>query len=613
MDEDSGPGGSSLSAENAADYSYSPTESGSDPAGVGALSMAASAPNVVGTGTPGSYLVDSQGNPVLSTSYGMRGEYVQPADVLPAATLAKAAERLGLTPEQVRAFATSSELGGSRMSTTGLDRGTLEMMQRAGLGNEPISSTQTVDQALASMKTGEFLDKYGEDIFTALGPPGSGMVLSGAKVLGGLASGSITPGQAITQVASAAVATSLGLSPGTFNAILNGDFGKAAANTVLGMVAGRVSESSGLSPTAVGIGMQETGLASRIGSAVSGAIGNKNFGTLDEISKTIDQGISGLGISLPSFGGASSSGGAQVSNQTGGDSSDLVGAVLGITGNIIGTEGQADAASSAAARGGSAAKEAAVINAAAAKEVQDLQARLRAPYTQLGSAAAQQYATLLGPGGPLGKPFSMADATNTGVMQQAQRAASEATQQSAASRGGLLTSATQEALQRRAGDIGAQYQNQAFNQYIAQQQALSNPLQFAMNLGAGQTSGEAGTSSEAIMSAGQGAANAVLAEAGLLSAADIARANMRAGHTTNTIVQLIQTGVLRGLLNPSGTQPTTTQQPAFQLPSLSWQPNYSFVPDAQTTPTYNFSGGGYGLDSPDVRFGMGGSSVRLGV
>ena len=114
------------------------------------------------------------------------------------------------------------------------------------------------------------------------------------------------------------------------------------------------------------------------------------------------------------------------------------------------------------------------------------------------------------------------------------------------------------------------------------------------------------------MSAGQGAANAVLAEAGLLSAADIARANMRAGLTTNTIDQLIQTGVLRGLLNPSGTQPTTTQQPAFQLPSLSWQPNYSFVPDAQTTPTYNFSGGGYGLDSPDVRFGMGGSSVRLG-
>jgi hypothetical protein len=211
----------------------------------------------------------------------------------------------------------------------------------------------------------------------------------------------------------------------------------------------------------------------------------------------------------------------------------------------------------------------------------------------------------------------MADASNTGAMQQAQRAALEATQQSAASRGGLLTSSTQEGLQRRAADIAAQYQNQAFNQYLAQQQALAQPLQYGMTLGSGQVGAQAGAESEAIMSAGQGSANAILAEAGLLSAADIAKSNMRSQFGTNLIDQLIQAGVLSGLTNPTGTAPAATGGgSSFQLPSLNWTPpSYSFVPDVRTTPTYSFSpssGNTFDLYSPDVRFGMGGGGVRLG-
>ena len=613
--DESGPGGTDVSAEVTSNYSdyYGGDNS------VGAISMAAAgAPNIVGTGTPGGYLVDSLGRPVMSASYGMRGEYTPPPERMPAETLAKAAAALGVSPEQLRAMASSSELGGARMSATGLDRGTLEMMARAGLGNEPISSTQTVDQALASLKTSEFLDTYAEDIFSAM-VPGASTVLGGTKLAAGLMSGNITPGQAITQMAMMGVANQLGIPPAVLNNVLNGDFGKAAANTALGMLSGNIAETTGTSPAVAGLGLQVSGVGNRVGSAISNAIGNQNFNTTGDIAKAIDSGLSNLGISFGGGEGSTQATTGATDMATGSSSSDLLGTIVGIGANLIGTESQADAVSDAAARGGSAAQQAAQINAAAAKEVRELQQQLRAPYTQLGQEATAQYARLLGPEGPLGKPFSMADASNTGAMQQAQRAALEATQQSAAARGGLLTSSTQEGLQRRAADIAAQYQNQAFNQYLAQQQALAQPLQYGMTLGSGQVGAQAGAETEAIRSAGQGSANAILAEAGLLSAADIAKSNMRSQFGTNLIDQLIQAGVLSGLTNPTGTgtaPAATGGGSSFQLPSLNWTPpSYSFVPDVATTPTYSFGssgGGAYDLYDPNLRLGMGGGSVRLG-
>ena len=608
--DESGPGGTDVSAEVTSNYSdyYGGDNS------VGAISMAAAgAPNIVGAGTPGSYLVDSLGRPVMSASYGMRGEFTPAPERMPAETLAKAAAALGVSAEQLRAMASSSELGGARMSATGLDRGTLEMMARAGLGNEPISSTQTVDQALASLKTSEFLDTYAEDIASAM-IPGASTVLGGTKLAAGLMSGNITPGQAITQMAMMGVANQLGIPPAVLNNVLNGDFGKAAANTALGMLSGKIAESTGTSPAVAGLGLQVSGVGNRVGSAISNAIGNQNFNTTGDIAKAIDGGLSNLGISFGGGAGSTQATTGATDMATGSSNSDLLGTIVGIGANLIGTEAQADAVSDAAARGGSAAQQAAQINAAAAKEVRELQQQLRAPYTQLGQEATAQYARLLGPEGPLGKPFSMADASNTGAMQQAQRAALEATQQSAASRGGLLTSSTQEGLQRRAADIGAQYQNQAFNQYLAQQQALAQPLQYGMTLGSGQVGAQAGAESEAIMSAGQGSANAILAEAGLLSAADIAKSNMRSQFGTNLIDQLIQAGVLSGLTNPTGTgtaPAATGGGSSFRLPSLNWTPpsSYSFVPDVATTPTYSFGDSTY--SGPGISFGGGASGGGL--
>jgi hypothetical protein len=168
-------------------------------------------------------------------------------------------------------------------------------------------------------------------------------------------------------------------------------------------------------------------------------------------------------------------------------------------------------------------------------------------------------------------------------------------------------------LQRRAADIAAQYQNQAFNQYLAQQQALAQPLQYGMTLGSGQAGAQAGAESEAIMSAGQGSANAILAEAGLLSAADIAKSNMRSQFGTNLVDQLIQAGVLSGLTNPTDTKPTTFSPVGgggFTVPASSASSSlYSFVPDVATVPTYSFGDSTY--SGPGISFGGGASGGGL--
>jgi hypothetical protein len=215
--------------------------------------------------------------------------------------------------------------------------------------------------------------------------------------------------------------------------------------------------------------------------------------------------------------------------------------------------------------------------------VRSLQQELRAPYTQLGKTAAEQYAAGIAPGGQFARPFSMQDATNTEAMRLAQQEALAATQQSAAGRGGLLTANTQEALQKRAAQIGAQYQNQAFNQYLAQQQLLMRPLEQAMTLGAGQVTGQAGAESDALMTAGQGSANAMLAAAGLASGADIANARSQAGLVTSTVDQLIRSG----LLNPGAGSNVPSVAPVTGGQQMSYVPYTMAGGQTGTIPMFN--------------------------
>ncbi len=141
-------------------------------------------------------------------------------------------------------------------------------------------------------------------------------------------------------------------------------------------------------------------------------------------------------------------------------------AVLTIGGSLI----AADMAASGA-------ENAAQTQADAATRAAEIQAEQRAPWVEAGKTALQRLQTGLAPGGEFRAQFSMADAMNAPAMQTALATGREAIEQSAASRGGLLSSNTLAGLTEYGQKVGAQYQNQAFNQYLAQLEANLKPIQ----------------------------------------------------------------------------------------------------------------------------------------
>jgi len=275
----------------------------SSTAGLGALTTTDpnKAANTVRTGGNG-FLVDSENNIVTSTAFPGQVNYEAPNPTIPQDTLEKAAALLGITPKELLAVSGRDEVGvvdPKQLSTTGLDYGTLKAMQDAGMGGLDISPTQTVDQALASKTTSDFLDKYGQSIVSALGPPGTGLLLAANRGLGAIASGKVTPGQGITDFGLGLVSATMGVPVGTLRGALNGDFGAAASTTVQGLLNQQLSQATGIPGLLTGILLQESGIGRAAGNladeAVSGIIPDQNWGTTDLISSGIDKGLTTVG------------------------------------------------------------------------------------------------------------------------------------------------------------------------------------------------------------------------------------------------------------------------------------------------------------------------------
>lgn len=534
----------------------------------------------------------------------------------PGTALAAGQMAMGMSPTEMAMMSQSTPTG-SNISTGGFTMSELGILSSMGMGNVAISANQTVDQALAAANFSSALN-FAPQVM-ALAVPGFGTAMSIAQLGQGLLSGQITPGQALTNIAMGTVANQLGMPAATLTAIVNGNMGQAAAQTAMGMVSSALSQATGMSPGVVGLGLAATGITSAINSATS----QPGITNLGQMASAIDNSLTGMGLSLGggTTGGTGAMSMADATNQP----ADYLSTILGIGSNLIATEYTGNVAQDAAATRAAAANQAAAIQAAAAQDVRKIQQDLRAPYTGLGQTAAQQYAAGIAPGGQFARPFSMADAQNTQAMRLAQQEAAAATEQSAASRGGLLTANTQEALQKRAAQIAAQYQNQAFNQYVAQQQLLQRPLETAMTLGAGQAGAQAGAESEAQMLAGQGAANALLAGAGLTSAADIAQANARARFGTNAVDQLVKLFTSSRAGGGGGGIAPVANVPVPNLPSLDFtMPGYSLIEPGSsnyfgspniTGPGIG-GGSGYSLVPPTTPSGsmydFSGSTVRFG-
>jgi hypothetical protein len=172
---------------------------------------------------------------------------------------------------------------------------------------------------------------------------------------------------------------------------------------------------------------------------------------------------------------------------------DILGTKLGGTsmGNLIGSGLSAAGALTA---GG--------MQADAAQRAADLAAATRQPYTSAGLEALARLRAGIQPGGEFAKPFSMADATNSEAMKTALAQGREAIQGSAAAKGGLLGTNTLAGLTDYGQKVGAQYQNQAFNQWLQERGAMLDPLKSMVGMGATQTGAVADTAANAALAAG---------------------------------------------------------------------------------------------------------------
>jgi hypothetical protein len=217
--------------------------------------------------------------------------------------------------------------------------------------------------------------------------------------------------------------------------------------------------------------------------------------------------------------------------------------------NLVGTGLQYNASQNAAQQQKDAA-------AAAAK----LQADMRGPWVAAGTQALGTLQTGLAPGGQFSKPFSMADATNTGAMQFAEQQGQQAIGNTAAAQGGLLGTNAQQAAIKFAEQNAAQFQNQAFNQFQTDRLTQLGAQQSLAGIGQTNLNAVADTGSNALLAAGGAGAAGTVGGANILSQG---LSTLGGGASTyNTLSKLLGpsggtvtggTGITMGGVNAGGT------------------------------------------------------------
>jgi hypothetical protein len=172
--------------------------------------------------------------------------------------------------------------------------------------------------------------------------------------------------------------------------------------------------------------------------------------------------------------------------------------------------------------GGSAAKSAAQTQAAAAQAAAGQADAERQPWLQAGTTALGTLSSGLAPGGQFSQKFSLSDATNSPAEQFSLSQGLDALNSSAAAKGQLLGTNNQQQNVNYAEGVASTYENQAFNQWMTQQNQQLGATQSLA--GVGQT--EAGQ-------VGDTNANATLAAGGATAGGQIGAANATTGMISN--------------------------------------------------------------------------------
>jgi len=191
-----------------------------------------------------------------------------------------------------------------------------------------------------------------------------------------------------------------------------------------------------------------------------------------------------------------------------------------------------------------ASKSAANTQANAANAAAQLQAQQKQPWVDAGKTGLATLTAGLQPGGQFMKNFSMSDATNSPAEKFALEQGTQAINNSNAARSGTLnTNATQDLVKFAEGNA-AQYENQAFNQFMSQQ---------GMQLGAVESLAQTGQT--AVTSSADTTASLMTQAANASAAGQIGSANAIGGGISNIANSLQQQQMLSKLL---GTNTNTT-------------------------------------------------------
>lgn len=161
-----------------------------------------------------------------------------------------------------------------------------------------------------------------------------------------------------------------------------------------------------------------------------------------------------------------------------------MGISAGVAVSVVGSYMSSEAAKSAAGTQAEAGRAAMSTQERMLAEQQAIQK----PYVTAGQTALDQLVSGLAPGGQFATPFTMAESP---AQQFATKEALAAMRDQMQVGGQNLSTNAIVGAGKLAGNIGAQYENQAFNQWLQSRQAQMQPLQNIAGLGQASASGSA--------------------------------------------------------------------------------------------------------------------------
>jgi hypothetical protein len=215
-----------------------------------------------------------------------------------------------------------------------------------------------------------------------------------------------------------------------------------------------------------------------------------------------------------------------------------VSAVVGIVGAVASASSAHDASVQQETMGNKA--------IAAQQQALTQQQAIQQPYVTAGQTALDRLVQGTAPGGEFAKPFSMADSP---AQQYATKSALAGMQNQMAVGGQGLSSNAISGAGTLAANIGSQFENQAYNQWLTSQQQAMAPLQNIASMGQASASGQAAN-------IGQSASNIGNLQTGIgnvQAAGTVAGGNAISGAANNASQYLM----LQSLLGKGGTTGTT--------------------------------------------------------